>query len=306
VPRIRSIKADLVRREQFGDVSAGATACYLGLQPHADDTGHYRYHPRLVKADVFPMHVRVGEGHIEEWIDELLEPGLVCRYVVGERMYLHFPDWDDLQRVDKPSASFIPPCPREPHGVLARSSEPSREFARRSEESGALDPRARRAPARVPEVEVEVEVEGKDQELPPDGGTSAPNNGALVPQRSARAAQAALGVVERLKASVDSGRRSWSFSAAVKAEWDALLDDDGNLSAARDFLVWFMAEMRGEPADRRDWQMAMQKVKRYRARALYGVEQAVTRVHGEEDRMAFWRYVEAVCQQAQARSEGST
>ena len=140
--------------------------------------------------------------------------------------------------------------------------------------------------------------------LPNTGSSSAPETGAIVqPVRSARAAQAALGVVDRLKASVDSGRRSWSFPDAAKAEWDALLDDDGNLSAARDFLVWFVAEMTGRKPDALDWQMAMQKVKRWRARALYGVEQTVTR--GLEGR-PFWIYVEAVCRQAQARSEGST
>jgi len=147
------------------------------------------------------------------------------------------------------------------------------------------------------------EVSEKEDQRPPDGGLPPNSGGVLVPQRSARAAQAALGVIERLKASVDSGRRSWSFSEAVKAEWDALLDDDGNLSTARDFLVWFVAEMTGRKPDELDWQMAMQKVKRWRARALYGVEQTVTR--GLEGR-PFWIYVEAVCRQAQARSEGST
>ena len=154
----------------------------------------------------------------------------------------------------------------------------------------------------VTRKEVEVDQE-QDLSEPKNGSSSAPDNGAVLqlqPQRSPRAAQAAVGVIEWLKQSVDAGNRSWSFSDAMKAEWDELLDDDGNLTAARDFLVWFLAEMRGSKPERLDWQMAMQKVKRHRSLALYGVEEAVTR--HPAGGIELWKYVEAVCVAAKARN----
>jgi hypothetical protein len=138
-------------------------------------------------------------------------------------------------------------------------------------------------------------------------------HGELIPLRSARAAVAVNGVFERLKAEVDAGRRSWSWTEAAKAEWDALLDDDRNLEGARQFLMWVIAEMRGhavtteamteaeKAAWRHDWAMCRQKVLRHRALALYGIDQALTR--GLEGQ-AFWNYVEAVCRGTRARIAG--
>ena len=46
----------------------------------------------------------------------------------------------------------------------------------------------------------------------------------------------------------------------------------------------------------------MQKLKRWRSLAFYGVDQAVSR--GIEG-MEFWKYVEAVCKQARAQMNGA-
>jgi hypothetical protein len=134
----------------------------------------------------------------------------------------------------------------------------------------------------------------------------APTAGEVVPLRSGRAMAAANGVLERLKAEAEAGRRSWSFTDAAKAEWDALLDDDRNLSTAQQFLVWYVAQNRGvdiRTLDRLDWSMAGQKVNRWRSLALYGVDQAVTRNLTGLD---FWKYAEKVCQAASAELRQGT
>ncbi len=57
---------------------------------------------------------------------------------------------------------------------------------------------------------------------------------------------------------------------------------------------------------RRHWSMAGQKVGRHRALALYGVDQAITRVDIDQPDergqagQPFWNYVEAVCRAARA------
>jgi len=174
VPRIRSIKPELLRQPELALVSPAAISLYVGLMPHCDDYGHYRHHPRLIKADVYPMHpsTGVGEGQIEVWVDELLDAGLLCRYVVGERMYLHYPNWLEIQKVDKPSASLIPACPREPHRILARSSEPSGALDDPRELSRALSPRAR---AQDSSGTDQGQDQGQDQELPTVETTSLPS-----------------------------------------------------------------------------------------------------------------------------------
>lgn len=149
----------------------------------------------------------------------------------------------------------------------------------------------------------EVEPSGNHQIPPtvvaPDGARPT-GNGEVVPLRSNRAVEAVNGTLDRLKAEVAEGRRSWDFTEAAKTEWLTLLDDAAGFAPAQQFLAWYIAEMRGvgvRELERRDWSMAAQKLKRWRSIALYGVDQAVTRgLEGIE----FWKYVEAVCQRTRA------
>jgi len=148
--RIRSIVPELLRSPKFGRVSPAATGCLLGLFPHVDDTGRYAYSWQLVKADVWPMNDGVDQLAVVEMVEELVAAELLCWYVVGSQAYFHVvdADWKAWQRIDHPSASRCPPCPRERHGGHESPRELSEFLASPREPSEVLDdPRASRARA---------------------------------------------------------------------------------------------------------------------------------------------------------------
>jgi hypothetical protein len=173
----------------------------------------------------------------------------------------------------------------------------------------------------TPPYKEDPSVENRQRTLPPSVGAPAgaddpdgvgtdETRTTSVQLRSEEAAEAANRVIGRLKAEVAKGNRSWDWSEAVKAEWDTLLDTAPALEPARQFLMWYIAEMRGhgvgtdgmsleeKQAWSHDWKMCQQKLKRYRSLALYGIEQAVIRGKEGQD---FWNYAEGVCNQTRAR-----
>lgn len=153
----------------------------------------------------------------------------------------------------------------------------------------------------------------ENRQIPPTvvapTGASANGHAEVVPLRSQRAVQAANGTLERLKAGLERGERSWSLSDAARDEWLSLLDDDHNLGTAQQFVMFYIAMNAGRDVrslNRRHWSMAGQKVSRWRALVLYGVDQAITRVDLDQPDergqvgQPFWNYVEAVCKGVRA------
>jgi hypothetical protein len=143
VPRIRSIKPELLRSPKFAQISAGATGLLLGLMPHCDDYGGYAYDWRLVKADVFSMHDTVGQLDIVGMVEELVSARLLCWYWVDGQAHLHVVGWDEWQKVDSPAKWRFPACPRQLHGGREHPHEDLPEVASPGESSQEVDPRAR-------------------------------------------------------------------------------------------------------------------------------------------------------------------
>jgi hypothetical protein len=146
--------------------------------------------------------------------------------------------------------------------------------------------------------------------LPPDGGTT---GGEIIPLRNGKAVAALNGTLDRLKAEVAAGKKSWSLSDAAKAEWFALLADEHNLSAAQQFVMGYLALNTGRDVRSfggSHWSMCGLRLRRWRALVLYGVDQAVTRIDPDEKDergrvgQPFWAYVESVCQRARADTAG--
>lgn len=158
--------------------------------------------------------------------------------------------------------------------------------------------------------------EPEKEKVPPTAvpATAGPagSNGEIA-LRNGRAMQAANGTLARLKAEVESGRRSWSLSEAATAEWLALLDDDHNLRAAQEFVMFYLGVNLGrESFAPAHWSMAGLRVRRWRGLVLHGVDEAITRVDIDEPDgrgragQPFWAYVEKVCQATHARNQEGT
>jgi hypothetical protein len=107
MPRIRSIKPEIVQSETIGQCSRDARLLFVLLWTIADDAGRTRAAPRLLASILFPYDEDAA-GLIEGWLSELERVGCVRRYACDGSAYLDIPGWLKHQKIDKPSASRLP------------------------------------------------------------------------------------------------------------------------------------------------------------------------------------------------------
>lgn len=108
--RIRSVHPELCRDDVLADVSAEAERTFIRLWPHLDDAGRAKDSPRLLKADLYPLHDHVSAEDVNRDLDELAAKGLVLRYEVDGKRYLTAkPEaWATYQKPRHPSPSKLP------------------------------------------------------------------------------------------------------------------------------------------------------------------------------------------------------
>lgn len=106
--RIRSIKPEFWQSESLSRVSREARLLFIGLFSACDDSGRTRAASRFLASLLFPYDEDAPK-QIEGWLSELERERCVRRYVVDGNTYLEVPKWRDHQKIDKPSASKLPP-----------------------------------------------------------------------------------------------------------------------------------------------------------------------------------------------------
>lgn len=102
--RIRSIKPDTWVDERFAECSPSARLTFIGMQNFCDDRGVHPAKPKTLKAELFPMD-DITSGQVGEWVGELVAAGLVREFTTEETgdRYWHVIEWDQLQKIDRPS-----------------------------------------------------------------------------------------------------------------------------------------------------------------------------------------------------------
>ncbi|WP_433549167.1 hypothetical protein ACQPZG_31970 [Streptomyces sp. CA-294286] len=112
-PRIRTIKPEIVLSEDLASVSLTAERTFVGLLTQADDSGRYRAHPAIIAGQLWSLRPEHTATHVAMDLEQLDDAGLICRYTGCDgRLYLHIVTWARHQRIDRPSASRFPRCPR--------------------------------------------------------------------------------------------------------------------------------------------------------------------------------------------------
>jgi len=119
--RIRTIKPALFTSRTVSAYSDALFRTFTGLLCYVDDKGRGEDDPDLIKANVAPrlkrVTPRVIDAHLAELAAEADPP--VCRYDVDGVRYLHLLGFGDHQRINRPTPSRIPPCPKhEPEGLF--------------------------------------------------------------------------------------------------------------------------------------------------------------------------------------------
>jgi hypothetical protein len=105
--RIRSIKPDFWTDEKVVELSAFARLLFIGLWNFADDEGRMQYSPKKIKMQIFPA----DSLDISELFGEIRGASLIDIYVVDNIEYLEIKNFAKHQKIDKRTASKLPPSP---------------------------------------------------------------------------------------------------------------------------------------------------------------------------------------------------
>lgn len=105
--RIRSIKPDFWTDEKAVELSAFARLLFIGLWNFADDEGRMVYSQKKIKMQIFPS----DSIDISELFGEIRREKMIDIYVVDNIEYLQVINFAKHQKIDKRTASKLPPNP---------------------------------------------------------------------------------------------------------------------------------------------------------------------------------------------------
>lgn len=129
--RIRSIKPEFWSSDDIAELEWDDRLLFIGLWSYVADSGVGRDNPKLITADLFPLEDDPIEtlATVSRGLARLSEAGLITRYEVKGKRYLHINEWTAHQRIDKPTRSPFPP-PTCEDAVIVEPSRPARESSR--------------------------------------------------------------------------------------------------------------------------------------------------------------------------------
>jgi hypothetical protein len=136
--RIRSIKPEFWESESLGRVSREARLLFIGLFSCCDDHGRARASSRLLASRLYPYDDDAFKK-LPAWISELQQEGCIRLYQVEGETYLDIPKWLNHQKIDKPSASKLPPfdsIPEDSRGFEKNSLGTGNREVEQGEEQG--------------------------------------------------------------------------------------------------------------------------------------------------------------------------
>ncbi|MEU1787055.1 hypothetical protein ABZ553_14515 [Streptomyces sparsogenes] len=105
--RIRTIKPEFFTSLTIADLTPEQRLTFIGLWTHADDAGRCVDDPRLIKAAIWPLDDRTA-ADIEIDLKALTESSLITRYIVNRKRYLAVTNWDEHQRINRPTPTKLP------------------------------------------------------------------------------------------------------------------------------------------------------------------------------------------------------
>lgn len=108
--RIRSVKPEVRTSLTVGSWPREVRYAWILLWGYLDDYGRGVDDTRLLVADMFPLDRDITEKKLSGWVDRWESDGVICRYEIDGRRYLHAVNWAEHQRISHPSKSRIPPC----------------------------------------------------------------------------------------------------------------------------------------------------------------------------------------------------
>ena len=109
----RIIKESIAKSEKVNGLTDFQFRLWVHLITYVDDYGRGDARPAIIKGSCFPFRDRMTNRDIEKGLADLADAGCVSLYSVDGKPYLHFPNWEQHQRV----RSKISKCPAPEDGV---------------------------------------------------------------------------------------------------------------------------------------------------------------------------------------------
>lgn len=126
MPRIRTIKPEFWSDYRLArDLTRDQRLLYIGLWNEADDAGRLQAHPGRIAGALFPYDDDIHGAFIEDSLRALAEAGKLVLYDVDGEPYAEIVNFLEHQKINRPTASRIPPPDSdlaEPHGELSEDS----------------------------------------------------------------------------------------------------------------------------------------------------------------------------------------
>lgn len=110
--RIRSIKPEFWRSDDIDALCLADRLLFIGLWSYVDDAGIGVDKESAIAADLFAADLQRDHHEcsvrIHGGLKRLAQAGLITRYTVDGKRYLHVTNWNEHQKINKPTESKHP------------------------------------------------------------------------------------------------------------------------------------------------------------------------------------------------------
>lgn len=128
--RIRSIRPEFWRSDDIDALDWSTRLLFIGLWSYVDDNGVGVDKISSIVADLFAADLEANPrdtlATVSRGLQTLSAAGLITRYTVSKKHFLHINTWDTHQRIDRPAKSRYP-LPTCDDAEIARPSRDPRD-----------------------------------------------------------------------------------------------------------------------------------------------------------------------------------
>lgn len=127
--RIRAIKPEYWRSPDIMPLTPFQKLLYIGLWNFADDEGRGEYQPAAIAADLFLHEYSLNPHGVLNDVSNAFQiyekQGMVTLYKHNGRAYFTINNWQQHQRINRPTKSRLPAPTPDSHTTHAQLTEPS-------------------------------------------------------------------------------------------------------------------------------------------------------------------------------------
>ncbi|TDD95694.1 hypothetical protein [Jiangella asiatica] len=114
----RTIPSGDIQDERVAALPLATAYTYVYLPTALDDEGRAVDQPAVLNGMLWPLRIEEHPAAaMSADLTALADAGLICRYTVEGRDYLHDPAWRRRQRLSRPERSTLPRCPIHESGL---------------------------------------------------------------------------------------------------------------------------------------------------------------------------------------------